>query len=142
MTDRIKERLYEISQSKHLYKIYFIIFFILFTLSFVLKPISVLFTNITICVFTILVLSCFFFKSFKNHTLKTFKKNKITTIILSDQNCVLLPLYILMIYVINLIDNIFNLPIILDIVLIILLSITILFLSIKISFHYSKKIIE
>ena len=142
MTDKIKERLYKISRSRHLYKIYFIIFLILFTLSFVLKPISVLFTNITICVFTILGLSYFFLKSFKYHSLKTIKKNKITTIIFSDPNCVLMPLYILMIFVINLIDNIFNLHIILDIVLFILLSIALLFLSIKISYHYNEKIIE
>ena len=142
MTDKIKERLYEISQSRHLYKIYFIIFLILFTLSFVLKPISVLFTNITICVFTILVLSYFFFKCFKKHKLKTIKKNKITTIILSDYNCTLLPLYILMIFVINLIDRIFNFPFIVELVLIVLLSITILILSTKISLHYNEKIIE
>ena len=143
MTDKIKERFYTISHCRCFHEISLIILLILFELTFLLKLIiDVPVYRLTNCISVILALLFFVIQSFKRYDLKTIKKNKIMTIILSYEDCVLIPLYALLLFFINLINSIFNSPLALDIFLIILLSIIITFLSTKISNHYKARIIQ
>jgi len=141
MTDRIKERLYKISQNKHLVDIY-IGFKGILLLYLVASLVFYQNFNVSafISIFLIGDVVYYFIKSFKKYDSSTIKKNKLSLILLSSTESVSSILLIIICIII------YNLPLdmgyIWESIIVILLLIVLLIVSNKISQYFKKKIVH